>query len=573
MGKKAAKGTFWADRMAEDILRHGDRAPRPPQRGADQGLRGSDEKTPSGTIHVGSSRGWILHDVMARALRRVGAPAQFVLSSDDMDPYDKPSAGLPRSEWDRYLGQPFRYIPSPVEGFASWGERYFRQCTDLFDQFHIECGLETTGGLYESGAFDPAIQRALDQAEQIQAIYTALYGDTPASHRLPFTPLCESCGRIGTTRALEWDGAAGRIRYVCRSDIMGFKDPDTGEKVFIDGCGHDGWRSPFGGGGKFPWKVEWAAKWITKGVIAEWAGKDHFSDGGSRTAACRFSVDVFDYPPPYPSSGYRTGKGYEFLNVGGRKMSTSKGAGVGFAEVAEVIAPTMLRFLMVRSEPNKVIDFDPNRTPDVVNLYNEHDRVERLAYGVVGSEPEALVKRFDRVHEYVYPDRGELAQGAAPPQVKFPLAALVGQSVETLDDAVATLRRLGHVGEDDDESLVARRVAETQRWLAAYAPDSKLRIELNDGLPADLEIDDDTRAVFGAIADDLQASADGTVPLTEAELKTRIFLHVREAGLEQRPFFTTAYRALLGRESGPQLATFLASVGARAVPLLREAAG
>jgi len=157
--------------------------------------------------------------------------------------------------------------------------------------------------------------------------------------------------------------------------------------------------------------------------------------------------------------------------------------------------------------------------------------------------------------------------------VKFPLAALVGQSVETLDDAVATLRRLGHVGEDDDESLVARRVAETQRWLAAYAPDSKLRIELNDGLPADLEIDDDTRAVFGAIADDLQASADGTVPLTEAELKTRIFLHVREAGLEQRPFFTTAYRALLGRESGPQLATFLASVGARAVPLLREAAG
>ncbi len=571
--KKAAKGTFWADATAEEILRHVDAHPRLQQLVDDQGLLVYDEKTPSGTIHVGSARGWILHDVMARALRNRGAPATFVLSSDDMDPYDKPSAGLPRDVWDEHLGKPFRHMPSPEEGYEHYGDFYFRQCTDLFGRFAIEAGLESTGGLYESGAFDASIQRALDQAGAIQAIYTDLYGDTPASHRLPFNPLCENCGRIGTTRAIEWDGARGLIRYACRPDVLGYKDPDTGERVFIPGCGHAGWRSPFGGGGKFPWKVEWAAKWVTRGVVAEWAGKDHFSDGGSRTAACRFSVDVFDFPPPYPSRGYRTGPGYEFLLVGGRKMSTSKGAGVGFAEVAGTLSPAMLRFLMVRSRPNQVIDFDPNRDADIINLYNEFDRVERLAHGVVGNEPEALVRKMRNLHAYAVPDAGEVEGSEPPVRVPFKTAALVGQSVDASDEAADVLRRMGHLPADRGDAETVQRVREARSWLRAYAPESNLRIELNERLPEELELGPGERAVFAALADDLEAHIRGERVLGEREFKGRIFSHIAAAGLEQRPFFGVAYRALLGRPSGPQLNTFLLSMGGKALPLLRAAAG
>jgi lysyl-tRNA synthetase class 1 len=570
MVKKAAKGTFWADAMAEEILQHVDRHPRLETIVSDQGLLVYDEKTPSGTIHIGSSRGWILHDVIARALRARGATAHFVLSSDDMDPYDKPSASLPRDEWDQHLGKPFRHMPSPEPGFESYGDFYFRQCTDLFDRYSIDAGLESTGALYEAGAFDATIQRALDQTSEVQAIYTDLYGDTPASHRLPFNPLCESCGRIGTTRALEWDGARGLIRYECRSDILGYKDSVTRERVFIEGCGHSGWRSPMSGGGKFPWKVEWAAKWITKGVIAEWAGKDHFSKGGSRTAACRFSVDIFDFPPPYPSDRYRTGGGYEFLNVSGRKMSTSKGAGVGFAEVTEVLSPSMLRFLMVRSEPHKVIDFDPNRTADIVNLYTEHDRTERVAHGVITKEPEALAKKLDRVHFFTYPDRGDLTGQDPPARVKFALAAIVGQSVETSAEAVSTLRAMGHLPPDRGDEETVQRVAEARSWLAFYAKDSKLRISLNDSVPPAVELDDASRAVFAGITSDLQGHVDGTAPLTEQAFKGRMFAHIGEAGLEQRPFFALAYQTLLGRPDGPPLSSFLMSLGARALPLLRE---
>ena len=74
------------------------------------------------------------------------------------------------------------------------------------------------------------------------------------------------------------------LYYECRDDVV----------KWAKGCDNKDWIYPYDGNGKFPWKVEWAAKWPSKGVIIETAGKDHFTKGGSRTIACRISVDVFD---------------------------------------------------------------------------------------------------------------------------------------------------------------------------------------------------------------------------------------------------------------------------------------
>jgi lysyl-tRNA synthetase class 1 len=572
--ESGAKG-FWADTMAAEILEHieNNKAILGPIV-EKQGILVYDEKTPSGQIHVGSSRGWILHDVIARALRDRGAPGHFVLSSDDMDPYDKPSAGLDRAEWDQYLGKPFRHMPSPEPGYRDYGDFYFSTCTELFAQYDIDCVLESTGELYENGSFDSAIRTALDKAHVIQAIYAEMYPDgiSGGATRLPFNPLCENCGRIGTTRATSWDSGRGLIGYECRSDILGYKDPETQETTFIEGCGFSGERSPFSGGGKFPWKVEWAAKWVTKGVIAEWAGKDHFSAGGSRAAACRISVDVFGYPPPYPSKGHRTGNGYEFLVVGGRKMSTSKGSGVGFADVTEVLSPRMLRFLMIRSRPNQVIDFDPNRDVDIVNLYNKHDAVERAAFGLEEKQPEAVIKRFDRIHYYTYPDRGEHRASPPPVRPSFRVAALVGQANEDSASAVSSLRSMGHLPAARGDEEVATRIAEAKRWLGAYAPESKLRIELQDSLASDIAIGPAEAAVFASLAAFLRGHVDGSTPLTEDSFKTAMFAELRGREINPRAFFGLAYRILLGREDGPAMSSFLLSMGEKTLPLL-EAAG
>ena len=48
----------------------------------------NDSKTPSGTVHVGSLRGPVVVDTIARALRDAGVPVELRYGVDDLDPMD-----------------------------------------------------------------------------------------------------------------------------------------------------------------------------------------------------------------------------------------------------------------------------------------------------------------------------------------------------------------------------------------------------------------------------------------------------------------------------------------------------
>ncbi len=103
--------------------------------------------------------------------------------------------------------------------------------------------------------------------------------------------------------------------------------------------------SPFGGRAKLPWNLEWAAKWSRFGVTIEGCGKDLATAGGSRDRSDAIAREVFEREPPLNVP-------YEFLNIGGRKMSTSKGRGARAHEMAEVLPPELVRFLFLRHRPN-----------------------------------------------------------------------------------------------------------------------------------------------------------------------------------------------------------------------------
>ena len=61
---------------------------------------------------------------------------------------------LSKEDNEKYMGVPFRYIPSPVKGYKNFGDYYFTQCTNLFKDFGIEADLESTGEEYEKGIPD-----------------------------------------------------------------------------------------------------------------------------------------------------------------------------------------------------------------------------------------------------------------------------------------------------------------------------------------------------------------------------------------------------------------------------------
>tara|TARA_Y100000310_G_C20626030_1_gene785926 strand:- start:5 stop:1693 length:1689 start_codon:yes stop_codon:yes gene_type:complete len=543
---KNFEDSFWADQIADDVIKRVEDSPMLSKLVGKNGYFCYDEKTPSGTIHIGSGRGWIIHDTIAKALRSKGVNAQFVLSSDDMDPLDKPAQELSDEDNKKYLGVPFRYIPSPVKGYKNYGDYYFSQCTKLFPDFGIDAKLESTGHEYEKGTFNKTIKTALDNADKIKKIFAYFYGDDVASaKKLPFNVKCPKCNRISTTLAREWDKEKEMLSFECREDVV----------PWAKGCGHKGSISPYDGNGKFPWKVEWAAKWPSKSVIVETAGKDHFTKNGSRDVACRIAVDVFDYPPPYPSNGYETGPGYEFFMVGGKKMSTSKGQGVGFADSVNYAPAKMLRFLLVRTRPNAAIDFDPYGKNDITLMYDRYDTAEKVYFGKedLGNKENVRQKRiYELSHVGKLPKR-------MPPQISLAHGSVLVQIFDDQNSIMESLRESGHIQDKLDKSEVKHvkdRLAFAKKWVEEFA-DGKYRFEVQEKVADNLDLSKKQKDVLHLVADKLRKGK-----WDEKTLFNEFYrICTEEVEINPKEFFKAAYLVLLNKESGPKLAPFILTLG------------
>src|SRR5207342_3459364 len=84
----------------------------------------NDSKTPSGTVHVGSLRGPVVHDAIWRALRDRGVDARFLYGVDDLDAMDS-AALLTPDAVERYMGVPLSRVPAPHGSGAANYARHF----------------------------------------------------------------------------------------------------------------------------------------------------------------------------------------------------------------------------------------------------------------------------------------------------------------------------------------------------------------------------------------------------------------------------------------------------------------
>ena len=73
----------------------------------------NDSKTPSGTVHVGSLRGPVILDVIARALRDRDLPTTLLYGVDDMDPMDAQALLTPDAV-DHEMGRPLAQVPDAI---------------------------------------------------------------------------------------------------------------------------------------------------------------------------------------------------------------------------------------------------------------------------------------------------------------------------------------------------------------------------------------------------------------------------------------------------------------------------
>src|SRR3989338_2000485 len=512
---------IWADRIREEIKERFAAEIK-----AKKPLIIRDEKTLSGRVHVGSLRGILIHGLIAQVLQEEGIATKFLFELNEFDPMDGLPVYVDEKTYRPHMGKPLYTVPASEPGHENYAMVFGDELKGVVNQLKLPIEFYTLRPLYLEGKFNGVIREALDHAAEIRAIYKEVSGGGKPDDWYPLSVICEKCGKIGTTQVTAWDGE--KVTYTCKPKYV----------AWAEGCGSTGTISPFDGNAKLQWKAEWPAKWKVMGVNIEGAGKDHSAAGGSREIGKRISEEIFEYPNPYDIP-------YEFLNVGGKKMSASKGIGASAKEISDMLPPRQLKLLMIRKQPNQPFDFDPEGTT-LPLLFDEYDRISELK-----TNPKEGQEDFGRIFELT---QIEFPKKVKPIwQMRFTVLSFVIQMPHLNLEEEAEKLKGSKLTKEELEAL-HERTKYVSKWLLEHAPEQYHYSILKEP-PQDLSLDRDQKKTFDALRDKLEKLPkwDGeTIHATLHAVKT-------EFNLEPKKLFTPLYQLFIGRDSGPQMGWFLST--------------
>jgi lysyl-tRNA synthetase, class I len=513
---------YWVDKIVSEIE---ERYQEKIARGETLIIR--DEKTLSGRVHVGSLRGVMIHGAVAEALMEKGIKVKFLFELNDFDPMDGLPAYLDEKVFGQHMGKPLREVPSPESGSINFAEYFGNDFALAVEKTEVPIEYYRSSDVYKSGRYNEVIRLALENAAAIRSIYKKVSGGEKNEDWLPLQVICDQCGKIGTTKVTSFDGEL--VTYTCLPHLV----------KWAEGCGHEGKKSPFDGNAKLPWKVEWAAKFRVMNVDIEGGGKDHSTKGGSRDIANHIAREVFAYEPPYDIP-------YEFFLVGGKKMSSSKGAGSSAKEIADLLPTPLLRALFLFKEPKKVIDFIPDGDTIPV-LYDLYDKYAEGYF--VGAKDD-----YSRAFVFAYPlgQRKNIPKRFLP---RFSTVAFLAQMPHmNFPEEIAKLKEEGLTPQDSEEA--EERKAYALHWLDLYAVEDFRFVLQEETVPK--ACDQFTSTQKEALSR-LAAYITSKETLDGQELHTALHTIKEETGINPRDFFGALYQSILGKNSGPK-AGFLLGV-------------
>ncbi len=494
---------FWADKVALDLKER-----KLPLEWVD------DMKTPSGRVHVGALFGVVFHDLVYKALLAQGVKAKYTYVFENHDPMDDIPSYLPKEEFEKYLGMPLFMIPSPVEGYKDFAQYYALEFKKVFNTIGSDPQILWTKDLYTSGKMNAGIKTILDNAEKVRDIYRELYKKEIAKDWYPFQVYCESCGKVSTTRVYNWDGEY--VYYRCPVDATNW----------TKGCDYEGKTSPFsnesGMKGKMPWKVEWPVKWQAIGVTVEGAGKDHMSAGGSHDLATLVAQRILHYPVPYPIS-------YEFMLIGGKKMSSSKGRGFSAGDMLTILPPELIRFLIVKMDIRQQTNFDPSEKDTIPKLFDEYQKAA-----------DAYLHKTDQDLARVFELSQVSTQVKIPPNVRF---STLAQWVQ-MPNLEEEIEKAGA----KDWALYARA------WVEKYAPESEKFLVQQEVPESAKNVTEKQKEYLKKVADELNKDWNAD------DLQKQLFEWAKELDIPSKDAFAAIYKSLIGKDHGPKAGWFILSL-------------
>jgi lysyl-tRNA synthetase class 1 len=467
----------------------------------------NDAWTPSGIVHMGGLKGPVIHDVIFKVLKEQKSDVKYTFGFDDFDPIDGLPPDLEESHKD-YMGIPVFMAPSP-DGNGTFAEYFGKRMRNMFKELGIEAEIYLASENYKKGVYNEGIRIMLDNVKEVRAVYEEMYKKPVKDNWYPLQVICPKCSKLGTTKVTDWDGK--EVTFTCEPELV----------KWATGCGFTGKISPFDGNAKMPWKPEWSVKWYTFGVTIECSGKDHMSAGGSFEIAANILKEVFEKEPP-------TALPYEFFLWNGKKMSSSKGLGLTGEELLELLPPEVARFLMIKTEPNRAVEFNPKGTDIIPKLYDEY---QKAADAYFNKTDEDLARVFEL---------SQIKEIKKTATIRF---SVLAQWVQ-MPDMQQKIKEEGL-----EEWAKYARV-----WVAKYAPESD-KFLIQKELPgAAKELSEKQKELLQKIALELEKDWDAEA------FQTQIYELGKELGLNGKESFGAIYKSLIGKDHGPKAAWLLLSL-------------
>lgn len=494
---------FWTDKIAKEIIESGNYKP----------FWVDDMKTPSGFAHVGSLMGPVIHSMIYKSLRDAGEDVKYTFVINDFDPADDLLPEI-RGAYESELGKPLKLAKSPDPKYESFADLFGADFINAIKNLGVDAQILSSWEMYHQGKFDDVIRTALDNAEKIQDIYQRVSGSQKKqSGWLPFQVICENCGKLGTTKVFAWDGEL--VSYKCEENLV----------KWAKGCGLEGKISPFGGTGKLPWKVDWPAHWKVIGVTIEGAGKDHASKGGSYDIAMAICEEVFNYNPPFKMP-------YEFILIGGKKMSSSKGIGLKAHDIVDILPPEVARFLYARNGIKSQTNFDPDDKNGIPTLFDDYQKAAD-AYFIKTDEDLARAFEISQINEI-----------KKPPSIRF---SVLAQWVQ-----------MPNMEEEIKKEGLEEWAKYAKVWVERFAPDDA-KFEVKKELPKDIDLSEKQKELLKKTAEVMKGIKD------PVELQAKIYEFGKNLELSSSDTFGAFYKVLIGKNHGPKLAWLILSLDSKFV--------
>ncbi len=509
----------WADKIATEIIKSGKYTP----------YWADDMKTPSGYAHIGSMLGPVVHSAIYRALKDQGKETVLTYVFNDFDPADEFPSIL-KEALEGHQGKALKMCPSPSPEFDNLADFLADDLKKSIEYLGFEAKYISSWDLYKAGKFDGVIKMALDNSEKIQDIYQKISGSQKKKGGwLPFQTVCEKCGKLGTTRVYEWDGE--KVTYKCEPKLV----------TWAEGCGYEGKVTPFGGTGKLPWKIDWAAHWAVIGVTIEGAGKDHASKGGSYDIAMTICKEIFKYPMPYKLP-------IEFLLIGGKKMSSSKGVGLKAHDLVKILPAEVARFLFINKDINKQSNFDPYATMAIPDLFDEYDKCWE---SYTKNTDEDLARTFVLSQINTIPEK---EKGFFAPRFRD-IANYLSQGL-TDNEVLAKITDIKKGKVDDSElSVFEKRLKYAKIWLKDFAPD-EYRFELTSEIHEKAKNLSELQKKYLSEIIKIYNNDE-----TAESLQISLYELTKSMGIPTKDGFAAIYLSLIGKTHGPRAGALLINIG------------